>query len=91
MDNTNLGPTARKSGESSPSYRAYLVRCWQERGNAPEDKPIWRFSLDATWYEERRGFSSLQALMEYLQTELMAQEAGPAQESGPAVADNEHS
>lgn len=80
MDNTNLAPAAKKTGDSSPSYRAYLVRCWQERGSTSQDEPIWRFSLDASWYDERRGFSSLQALMEYLQTELMAQDTDPAQE-----------
>jgi hypothetical protein len=80
MANTNSAPAARKSGVSLPSYRAYLVRCWQERGDASGGEPIWRFSLEASWYEERRGFASLQALMEHLQTELMNQDTSPAEE-----------
>jgi hypothetical protein len=80
MANTNFAPAARKSGDSLPSYRAYLVRCWQERGNASDIDPIWRFSLEASWYDERRGFTSLQALMDHLQLELMNQETSPVEE-----------
>lgn len=71
---------AIKSSDTPPTYRAYLMRCWQERNSAPDGEPIWRFSLDASWYEERRGFTTLQALMDYLQTELMIQETSPANE-----------
>jgi hypothetical protein len=56
------------------------VRCWQERGNASDIDPIWRFSLEASWYDERRGFTSLQALMDHLQLELMNQETSPVEE-----------
>jgi hypothetical protein len=56
------------------------MRCWQERNSAPDGAPIWRFSLDASWYEERHGFATLQALMEHLQTELMIQGTSPAAE-----------
>ena len=80
MANTNFAPATRKSGGSLPTYRAYLMRCWQEHNSAPDGEPIWRFSLDASWYEERRGFASLQALMDHLQAELMNQDTGPAEE-----------
>lgn len=71
---------AIKSSDPLPSYRAYMVRCWQETCKTPEGEPIWRFSLDAPWYEERRGFANLQALVEHLQTELMDQDTGPEPE-----------
>jgi hypothetical protein len=80
MANTKPAPSASKPGGSLPTYRAYLMRCWQEQSSAPYEKPIWRFSLDASWYEERRGFASLQALMEHLQTELMNQDTSPKDE-----------
>jgi len=79
MSDTDLTPAARKSGDSLPSYRAYMVRCWQEYSSAPDDEPIWRFSLEASWYNDRRGFASLQALMNHLQSELMSQETGLAE------------
>jgi hypothetical protein len=63
-----------------PSYRVYLVRCWQEGATVIEGEPIWRFSLDAPWYQERRGFANLQALMDHLHTELMYPETGPVDE-----------
>jgi hypothetical protein len=63
-----------------PSYRVYLVRCWQEGATVIEGEPIWRFSLDAPWYQERRGFANLQALMDHLHTELMVPETGPSDE-----------
>ena len=64
-----------KPSDAPPTYRAYLMRCWQERNSALDGEPIWRFSLDASWYEERRGFATLQALMDHLQTELMFQDS----------------
>ncbi|MFZ2358642.1 MAG: hypothetical protein WA040_04800 [Anaerolineae bacterium] len=80
METTTPMPALTKSSEPLPSYRAYMVRCWQENRKTPEDEPIWRFSLDAPWYEERRGFATLQALVDHLQTELMNQDASPSQE-----------
>lgn len=71
---------AIKFSGAAPTYRAYLMRCWQERNSPPDGEPIWRFSLDASWYEERRGFATLQALMEHLQTELMIQDTSLADE-----------
>lgn len=67
------------SGETLPSYRVYMVRCWLEGSGASDNKAIWRFSLDAPWYQDRRGFASLDALMEHLNVELM--------EKAPALAE----
>ncbi len=85
MTNTSVmlaaSPEAATNSQPSaalPSYRVYLVRCWHEGAMTPGAEPIWRFSLDAPWYQERRGFASLQALMDHLHTELMVPESGPA-------------
>jgi hypothetical protein len=80
MENQRPAQATIQSSGALPTYRAYLMRCWQEHNSAPEGEPIWRFSLDASWYEERRGFASLQALMEHLQTELLNQDTSPAKE-----------
>lgn len=88
MANTNPTPPVSGPSDTLPSYRAYLVRCWRERVGASTEEPIWRFSLDAPWYKERRGFSSLEALMDHLQVELMTQMAGPVDEHGQAFDEN---
>ena len=62
-----------------PSYRAYLLRCWQEGEAAPGEEPLWRFSVEEilpfdklrTLHERRRkGFSSLGGLIAFLRAEL---------------------
>jgi hypothetical protein len=58
-------------GEESHPYRAYLLRCWQEGEAAPGKEPLWRFSVEEILNERRRkGFSSLGALIAFLQAEL---------------------
>ena len=80
MENQRPTQATIKSSGTPPTYRAYLMRCWQEHNSAPDGEPIWRFSLEASWYDERRGFTSLQALMDHLQLELMNQETSPVEE-----------
>lgn len=70
------------SGETLPSYRVYMVRCWQESNTTADATAIWRFSLDAPWYQERRGFANLDALMEHLQVELMEKASALAEPAG---------
>ena len=62
-------------GEKSRSNRAYLLRCWQEGEAAPGKEPLWRFSVEEILNERRRkGFSSLGALIAFLQAELAGDE-----------------
>ena len=62
-------------GEKSHPYRAYLLRCWQEGEAAPGKEPLWRFSVEEISNERRRkGFSSLGALIAFLQAELASGE-----------------
>ena len=60
---------ARGLGERT-DYQAYLLRLW--RVNEGEDD--WQVSLESTHTGERRGFSGLEAMLNYLQWET----AGPA-------------
>ena len=56
--------------EKSHPYRAYLLRCWRERGAAGKE-PLWRFSVEEILHERRRkGFSSLGALVAFIRSEL---------------------
>ena len=58
--------------EKNYPYRAYLVRCWQEREAAPGQEPCWRFWVEEILHDEqpRKGFSSLSALTTFLRAEL---------------------
>jgi hypothetical protein len=55
---------------TTPSYRAYLVRCWREKSASDEEHP-WRFSVEEVLHKRRRkAFSSLEALFAFLRDEL---------------------
>jgi hypothetical protein len=56
--------------EENDPYRAYLLRCWQERGRDQEF--LWRFSVEDIFGERRRqGFNSLEAVVAFLSVELI--------------------
>jgi hypothetical protein len=62
-----------------PSYRAYLLRCWQEGEAPPGKEPLWRFSVEEILHERRRkGFSSLEALIAFLRAELASGKEEPS-------------
>ena len=70
--------------------RAFLVRCWPEKGVAPDQPPTWRFSIEEVRAERRvRGFASLEALMAFLQAELTMCTDGPAQVDNPSTTRDE--
>jgi hypothetical protein len=63
-------------------YRAYLVRCWQERESADDGERPWRFLVEEIWPERRkRGFSSQDALIAFLRAELAEGKDEPPDES----------
>ena len=53
-----------------PGYCAYLLRCWSEPGKG-SGPPTWRFSLEDPHTGERRGFGGLEALVTFLQSEVI--------------------
>lgn len=57
-----------------PRYLAYMLRIW-EVGN--QDRPAWRVSLESPHTGDRQVFSSLDALLAFLQAET----GGPLQPS----------
>ena len=63
------------------TYRAFLVRAWQEPDVGPRGQPAWRFTLvQLDNGQTRRGFASLDDLNAYLRQELAApRRADPGQ------------
>ena len=58
------------SKETSPFYRAYMVRCWRDKSGSDEKYP-WRFSVEEVLHtRQRKAFSSLEAVFTFLQAEL---------------------
>lgn len=47
-------------------YRSYLLRLWLE----PNDPPAWRAMLESPSNGERYGFTSLPALVAFLEEEM---------------------
>jgi hypothetical protein len=72
------------SGKKSRPQRAYLLRCWQEGECAEDQVPHWRYSVEEILNKEpRRGFDSLEALIDFLRMELAAQGTSPLPEKPP--------
>lgn len=55
---------------SDLTYRTFLLRWWHEKGSPASERSAWRFSLEEVGQPPRHGFSSLQALTAFLDTEL---------------------
>jgi hypothetical protein len=50
-------------------YLSFLLRCWEDHAQAPNQPVIWRFSLEDVTTGERRGFRDLEALVVFLHTQ----------------------
>jgi hypothetical protein len=62
-----------------PGHIAYLLRLWcVTNGKAP----IWRASLQDVSTGERRGFAGLDQACRFLQAQIEAASAGPAEGDG---------
>jgi hypothetical protein len=59
-----------------PRYRAYLLRCWEERPADPAAPGTWRFGLEDPRTGARQGFADLAALIAYLEAALAADRPG---------------
>jgi hypothetical protein len=66
------------------TYRAFIVRCWNE-GEAAPNQPGWRFSIgEIGGDEQQHGFGSLDALFAFLRKEMETTARGPySEESTP--------
>ena len=64
--------------EARRRYCAWLLRCWEARGQDSEPLPTWRYSLEDPHSGARRGFASFEALAAHLRAELGLGAAEPA-------------
>ena len=53
-------------------YHAYMLRLWETSNG---ERRIWRASLESPSSGERRGFRSLQSLIEFLEAQTRDQDA----------------
>ncbi|HDN80610.1 MAG TPA: hypothetical protein ENG33_09120 [Chloroflexi bacterium] len=56
--------------QSGLRYQAYLLRLWEERPASPGRPGIWRFSLEDPRTGQRYGFTTLEALMDFLRKQI---------------------
>ncbi len=61
--------------DQPPSYRTYLIRCWEERSRDLTAPTVWRFSLEDPQTGQRRGFASLEKMMGFIRGELAGDQA----------------
>jgi len=68
----------RKAAVEKASDQAYLLRCWQENGQ-------WRFSVETIGPQrQRRGFSSLENVVDFLRSQLSSPDMTTPTHSPPA-------
>ena len=60
---------AEKPMKQEGRYLSYLLRLWQDSGDAPRDPPLWRASLQRPQSDEVQGFASLGELFAFLENE----------------------
>jgi hypothetical protein len=51
-------------------YRAFMLRCWEVRGERPGQPATWRFSLECVETKEKRYLPDLEGLVAFLRDEL---------------------
>jgi hypothetical protein len=69
-------------------YRAFLLRCWQERSRQQAQPTQWRFSLENAHNGVRHGFASFEAVIAALQQELADSPAALSDAPEHATAQN---
>ncbi len=63
--------SGRKNAGERPDSLAYLLRLWPEDGG----QGVWRASLESVDSHERRGFATLDELLDFLRRQTVAASA----------------
>ena len=67
----------------SPTYRAYLLRCWQEQPVSLDEAPLWRFMLQEISGEQpQRSFGSFEELVAFLSVEVVGESKSKGETKG---------
>ena len=61
--------------DKPPHYRAFLLRCWEGRGQGAKCGVVWRFSLKDAHTGQRQGFASRVKMVAFLRSQLKEQGA----------------
>jgi hypothetical protein len=56
-----------------PRYRAFMLRCWEVRSPDQGGLTTWRFGVEDPHTGQKHGFADLEALVAFLQVELLEQ------------------
>ena len=68
------------SQQADQIYQSFLVRCWLVPAATTDEPPSWRFELrEISAESQKRLFSDLEQLKEFISTELMGLAAGRKQ------------
>ena len=57
----------------APSYCAYVLRCWEEDTWHDDGSRVQRFSLEDIHTGQRHAFTTVEALMRFVQTALTSE------------------
>jgi hypothetical protein len=57
-----------------PRHRTYVLHLWREHAAQPDRSAEWRFSVEEPCTGQRRGFASMRALTDFIETTLTCDE-----------------
>ncbi len=56
-----------KLSNDQKNYSVFVLRMWQEKEADQDEGFAWRFSLEDPYTSERKGFTSVEALLDFLE------------------------
>lgn len=74
----------------APRYRAWILRCRETPGEEADQPMAWHFSVENPHTHERRGFTSLEALIAFLRADLAVAGDTPPGSAADAEAADDH-
>ena len=63
-------------------YKSYVLRMWM---TTQDGQPVWLASLQSTATGQRRGFSDLESLFDYLAARAGGEKAAPDRKTKPTT------
>lgn len=64
------------------THRSFLLRCWQERRAAPDQRPAWRFMLqDVSAAQQHYTFATFEQLVAFLDRDVLGSAAEASEEA----------
>lgn len=79
MTRNRKGTSSQQDTHEQPDYMSFMLRLYRANDDG---KPVWRMSLEPSLTGERRGFASLDDLVEFLRQQMGATQATGNDEQG---------